>query len=106
MKFESWGKMERHPIIINADLEALLVQCQEKIGDGTTIIEKHECMSFDVYVKVSDNVPVELLEELDILTVYNCNLCKTLFSDENYKVRDHDHLSAIRSFQTDATEQL
>jgi len=38
----------------------------EKKGVNTTVIHKHEAMSYGFLVKASDDVPVELLEEYDI----------------------------------------
>lgn len=66
LKFESWGKTERHPIVIYADFEALLEKCDETKGSNTTAFQKHKCMSYGVYVKASDDIPVELLEEYEI----------------------------------------
>lgn len=68
LEFEGWSKTQRHPIVIYADFEAILMKTDEKKGKSTTIIHKHKPMSYGVYVKATENVPSELLEEHDIPT--------------------------------------
>jgi len=144
VEFEEWKKTQRHPIVIYADFETLLMKTEEKKGGSTTVILRHEAMSYGFLVKASDDVPAALLEEYEIPTepiLYRgnenktdvgrrfvetvteivlkieklfktntpiiftdeqqqihdacnlCNLCKTNFSYDNHKVRDHCHLS-------------
>jgi len=66
IEFEAWRNTQRHPIVIYADFETLLMKTDEKIGENTTVIHKHEAMSYGFLVKASDDVPVELLEEYEI----------------------------------------
>jgi hypothetical protein len=66
VKFEAWGRTERHPIVIYSDFEALLIKCLERLGVNTSAFQRHEPMSYGIYVKVSDNIPVELLEKYNI----------------------------------------
>ncbi|VVC33455.1 Ribonuclease H-like domain,Recombination endonuclease VII,Zinc finger C2H2-type [Cinara cedri] len=68
LKFEAWGKTQRHPIVIYADFEAILEKTDEKKGSSTTIIHNHRAMSYGIYVKAEDDVTRELLEEFDIPT--------------------------------------
>jgi hypothetical protein len=66
LDFKSLGNTVRHPIVIYADFEALLVKSDERRGDNTVIIQKHNAMSYGFVVKASEDVPLELLEEYDI----------------------------------------
>jgi len=66
--FKTWKNTVRHPFVIYADFEALLVKTNEDKGKSTKIIQKHEAMSYGFMVKASDNVPTELLEEYEIPT--------------------------------------
>ncbi|XP_060863596.1 uncharacterized protein LOC132940166 [Metopolophium dirhodum] len=68
LEFDGWSNTERHPFAIYADFEALLVKCEEKKGKKTAAFQKHEPMSYGVFVKASENVPIELLEKYDIPT--------------------------------------
>lgn len=68
LEFSAWNKTQRHPIVIYADFEALLVKCNEKKGKNTTVIQNHEPMSYGFFVKVDDHIPKELLEEFEIPT--------------------------------------
>ncbi|XP_022160047.1 uncharacterized protein LOC111026302 [Myzus persicae] len=63
VKFETWRSTQRHPIVIYADFEALLVKIDEKKGKKTTIVQRQEAMSYGFIVKASDNVPLELLAD-------------------------------------------
>ncbi|XP_060869078.1 uncharacterized protein LOC132943926 [Metopolophium dirhodum] len=63
LKFKSWENTVRHPFVIYADFEALLVKSDESRGDNTTVIHKHKAMSYGFVVKAADNVPKELLEQ-------------------------------------------
>ncbi|XP_060862950.1 uncharacterized protein LOC132939667 [Metopolophium dirhodum] len=66
VEFRAWKKTVRHPFVIYADFESLLVKTEEKRGESTTIIQKHEALSYGFLVKTSDNVPTELLIEHEI----------------------------------------
>jgi len=67
LEFDAWSNTERHPIVIYADFEALLLKADgEKKGKNPDIIHKHE-LSFGIIVK-ADDVPLNLLEDYDILT--------------------------------------
>ncbi|KAL4135021.1 hypothetical protein QTP88_006689 [Uroleucon formosanum] len=67
LQFDAWRNTQRHPIVIYADFEALLLKTDgEKKGKNTDIIHKHEPMSFGIFVKASNDVPLSLLEEYDI----------------------------------------
>lgn len=66
VKFESWNKTQRHPIVIYADFEALLLKITESKGKNTTAFQSHHPMSYGFYVKSSNDVSKELLEKFDI----------------------------------------
>ncbi|KAL4153327.1 hypothetical protein QTP88_001160 [Uroleucon formosanum] len=66
VEFRAWKKTQRHPFVIYADFEAILAKTKENRGGSTTIIHKHEAMSYGFLVKASDNVPAELLVEHEI----------------------------------------
>jgi len=68
LDFKSWGNSLRHPIVIYADFEALLVKMDVKRGEKTMVIQKHEAMSYGFVVKASEDVPPELLEKYNIPT--------------------------------------
>jgi hypothetical protein len=69
IKFDAWRNTQRHPIVIYADFEALLLKTDgEKKGKNTQIIHKREPMSFGLFVKPSNDVPLSLLKEYDIPT--------------------------------------
>uniref|UniRef100_A0A2S2Q9M7 DNA-directed DNA polymerase n=2 Tax=Sipha flava TaxID=143950 RepID=A0A2S2Q9M7_9HEMI len=68
LEFNAWQNAQRHPIVIYADFEALLVKTDEEKGDNTTIIQKHRPMSYGLIVKASEDVPTELLSEHNIPT--------------------------------------
>jgi len=68
LEFEGWGKTQRHPVVIYADFEAILMKTDEKKGKSTRVIHRHEPMSYGVYVKAAENVPSELLEKHGIPT--------------------------------------
>ena len=53
----------RHPFVIYADFEALLVNSEESRGDNTTVLHKRKAMNYGFVVKAADNVPKELLEQ-------------------------------------------
>ncbi|KAL4111836.1 hypothetical protein QTP88_015719 [Uroleucon formosanum] len=67
-KFEGWSETQRHPFVIYADFEALLVKCDERKGESTTAFQKHMPVSYGVYVKAADNIPIELLDKFNIPT--------------------------------------
>lgn len=121
LEFTAWKKTQRHPIVIYADFEALLKNSDEKIGEKTLAFQNHEAMSYGFLVKANDDNQdvvqhfvdsiVEIAEKIDKLlktntpiiftadqrrkheSCHTCNLCKINFSEENYKVADHCHLS-------------
>lgn len=144
IEFKSWTNTVRHPFVLYADFEALLVKTDEVKGKSTNLVHRHEAMSYGFLVKASDDVPDELIKQHDIPTgpvIYRgsenktdvarhfietvtkislkiekllktntpiiftdeqrqshdacnlCNLCKTNFTHDNYKVADHCHLS-------------
>lgn len=66
LQFTAWQNAQRHPIVIYADFEALLIKTDEKKGENTTIIQNHCPMSYGFLVKASENVPIELLRKFDI----------------------------------------
>ncbi|KAE9540697.1 hypothetical protein AGLY_003942 [Aphis glycines] len=68
LEFNAWQNAQRHPIVIYADFEALLVKTDEMKGKNTTIIQKHRPMSYGLIVKASEDVPTELLSEHNIPT--------------------------------------
>ncbi|VVC45707.1 Ribonuclease H-like domain,DNA polymerase, palm domain [Cinara cedri] len=68
VKFDAWGNTERHPFVIYADFEALLLKKDEEKGENTRIINNHEAMSYGFLVKASDEVPASLLNEHGIPT--------------------------------------
>ncbi|VVC42472.1 Ribonuclease H-like domain [Cinara cedri] len=66
--FDAWGKIQRHPIVIYFDFEAILEKTDEKKGSSTSVIQNHKPMSYGIFVKAADHVPTGLLEEFEILT--------------------------------------
>ena len=66
LEFDGWKKTQRHPIVIYADFEALLVKCKESKGEKTTAFQKHEPMSYGFVVKATENVPAELLKKFNL----------------------------------------
>ncbi|KAF0745170.1 Uncharacterized protein FWK35_00021794 [Aphis craccivora] len=68
LEFDGWGKTQRHPLVIYSDFEALLVKCKERKGAETSAFQKHEPMSYGVYVKTTENIPTDLLEKYHIPT--------------------------------------
>jgi len=69
LEFDAWKKTQRHPIVINADFEALLKKTDEKCGNNNTKnIQKNEAMSHGFMVKANNDVPAELLKKFNIPT--------------------------------------
>ncbi|XP_060876104.1 uncharacterized protein LOC132949299 [Metopolophium dirhodum] len=66
VEFRAWKKTVRHPFVIYADFEAILVKTEEKKGGSTTVIQRHEAMSYGFLVKASEDVPADLLEQHEI----------------------------------------
>ncbi|KAF0768426.1 adhesive plaque matrix protein, partial [Aphis craccivora] len=64
----TWKKTQRHAIFIYADFKALLKKSDEKCGNNTKAIQKHEAMSYSFMVKANNGVPKELLEQFNIPT--------------------------------------
>lgn len=85
LEFKNWCNTQRHPILIYADFEALLVKCDENKGENTTAIHRHKPMSYGIQVKASDDVPTELLRKFKIpqsVIIYRG-------SEKNEKVAEH-----------------
>jgi len=57
LEFDSWHKTQRHPIVIYADFEALLIKTSESKGKNTIAFQSHHPMSYGFLVKASDDVP-------------------------------------------------
>ncbi|CAI6374590.1 unnamed protein product [Macrosiphum euphorbiae] len=68
IKFKSWENTVRHPIVIYADFEALLVKTDESRGNNTTVMHRHKAMSYGFLIKAADNVSKELLDKYMIPT--------------------------------------
>jgi len=70
LEFDAWKKTQRHPIyvVIYGDFEALLKESDEKCGNNTKIIQKHEAMSYGFMIKANSDVLTELLEQFNIPT--------------------------------------
>jgi len=66
VEFKKWKNTVRHPFVIYADFESLLTKAEEKRGESTTVIQKHEAMSYGFLVKASEDVPEDLLAEYEI----------------------------------------
>ncbi|KAL4091251.1 hypothetical protein QTP88_025973 [Uroleucon formosanum] len=92
LEFDGWSKTQRHPIVIYADFEALLVKCKESKGKNTSAFQKHEPMSYGVFIKATENIPLDLLENDEeyehAVSVWNHFKCKTLgeYSDLYLKI--------------------
>ncbi|XP_025206925.1 uncharacterized protein LOC112602817 [Melanaphis sacchari] len=68
LQFEAWRNTQRHPIVIYADFETILMKMDDKNEGNTKIMHRHEAMSYGLIVKASDDVPLELMEEHEITT--------------------------------------
>jgi len=68
MKFEAWRNIQRHPVVIYADFETILMKTDEKKGGSTNILHRHEAMNYGLIVKASNDVPAELLARYEIPT--------------------------------------
>lgn len=68
LEFKNWANTQRHPIVIYADFEALLVKCDESKGKSTSAFQKHKPMSYGLYVKAADDIPLQLLTQYGIPT--------------------------------------
>jgi hypothetical protein len=55
LDFDGWSKTQRHPIVIYTNFEALLVKCKENKSKKTLAIQKHEPMSYGIFVKTTEN---------------------------------------------------
>jgi hypothetical protein len=66
LEFDRWSKTQRHPIVIYAYFKALLIKCMENKGKNTLAIQKHDPMSYEIFVKTTENVPIDLLEKFNI----------------------------------------
>ncbi|KAF0705089.1 C2H2-type domain-containing protein, partial [Aphis craccivora] len=66
LQFKAWKKTQRHPIVIYADFEKILMKTDKDKGHNTRIIHKHEAMSYGLIVKASNDIPTELMEEHEI----------------------------------------
>ncbi|XP_025407958.1 uncharacterized protein LOC112681849 [Sipha flava] len=67
LEFDGWSKTQRHLKVISADFEALIVKCMENKGKNTSTIQKHKPMSYGIFVKITENVPIDLLEKFNVL---------------------------------------
>ncbi|XP_025192055.1 uncharacterized protein LOC112592257 [Melanaphis sacchari] len=68
LQFEAWRNTQRHPIVIYADFETILMKMDDKNEGNTKIMHRHEAMSYGLIVKASDDVPIELLARHEIST--------------------------------------
>ncbi|KAE9521340.1 hypothetical protein AGLY_018262 [Aphis glycines] len=68
LQFKSWENANRHPFTIYADFEALLFKTNENKGTNSKIIQHHKPMSYGFVVKVSDDVPLDLVNAFNIPT--------------------------------------
>jgi hypothetical protein len=66
VEFKEWARTQRHPVVIYSDFEALLQKIQKHKGENTLAFQSHNPMSYGLYVKAADDVPVELLEQFEI----------------------------------------
>ena len=75
--------MVRHPFVIFADFESMLVKTDESKGENTEIVHKHEAMSYGFLMKVSEDVSVIFFEEYEIPTGL------VIYSEEHEDVAKH-----------------
>jgi len=68
LEFDNWQHAQRHPFVIYADFEAMLVKINENRGPRTTVIHNHKPMSYGFSVKASEDVPLHLIEKFNIPT--------------------------------------
>ncbi|KAE9523180.1 hypothetical protein AGLY_016413 [Aphis glycines] len=68
LQFKSWRNANRHPFTIYSDFEALLFKTDEIKGTNSKIIQTHKPMSYGFVVKVSDDVPLDLVNAFNIPT--------------------------------------
>lgn len=87
-------------ILSNEHLEHYGLPTKPVLYRGVNAAKKFVDEMYDIAEKVKILygyvVPMEPLEELEILRhgeATQCYLCEEEFTDENYKVRDHDHLT-------------
>ncbi|XP_050427704.1 uncharacterized protein LOC126837795 [Adelges cooleyi] len=68
LKFDALGKTVRHPFVIYADFEALLIKpdISDNKGGNTNIVEDHKLMSYGFFVKAADNIPIDILKQYNI----------------------------------------
>lgn len=64
VEFKEWMRMQRHPIVLFVDFEALIITFLE--SKGTQAFQRYDPMSYTLYIKISDDVPVEFLEQYEI----------------------------------------
>lgn len=65
LKFTNFHHKYRIPIVAYCDFECLLLKVNEKTSHFTTVLEKHEPMSFCVYLVYDNNsLPDEILDHL------------------------------------------
>ena len=53
-EYLAWKNTQRHPFVIYADFETLLMKTDEEKGKNTRIIHKQEAMSYGLIVSVSE----------------------------------------------------
>lgn len=63
VEFKEWVRTQRHPIVMYTDSEALLQKIQKYKGENTLVFQKHILMSYALYVKASNNVSVDRIEQ-------------------------------------------
>jgi len=56
----------RHPFVVYADFESLLMKTDQEKGTNTKIIHRHKHMSYGFWVKASEDVPDKLSVEHEI----------------------------------------
>ncbi|XP_050441034.1 uncharacterized protein LOC126845988 [Adelges cooleyi] len=68
LKFDAWGKTVRHPFVIYADFEALLIKpdISDSKSGNTNIVEEHKLMSYGFFVKAADNILIDILKQYSI----------------------------------------
>lgn len=68
LNFENWGYTNKHPFAIYADFECLLEKQSDAQhnNNNTKIINQHEVMSYCYYIKTTDDISTELLEQYNI----------------------------------------
>lgn len=58
VEFKEWGRTQRHSIVMCTDFEELLKKFQKHKGANTLAFQKHNPMSYGLYVKAEDDIPI------------------------------------------------